>query len=267
MLSILTLNIQATSRRRADALLRWLTGRPEQILLLTETSSGDGTAHLLDHFRRAGCHVHHPPLPGDRGTAMISRIPTTARPDITAGLSIPGRAVAATVRTDPPVTVLGVYVPSSDRAPAKVERKRAFLTTLADTLDQMPADERAHLVLGGDYNVIARDHQPAYPGVWLPFEYALFDALTAAGLTDAHTHLTPGVQQHSWFGRAGNGYRFDYLHVGTALRDHLHGGDYLQEPREQRLTDHAAVTLDLDLRVDALDLRPTPPVIEPATLF
>ncbi|BCL14638.1 exodeoxyribonuclease III [Micromonospora sagamiensis] len=267
MLSILTLNIQATSQRRAEPLLRWLTARPEQILLLTETSGGDGSAYLLDQFRRAGCHVLHPPLPGDRGAAMISRVPVTDRPDITAGLSIPGRAVAATVHTDPPVTVLGIYVPSSDRAPAKVERKRAFLASLIDTLDRLTADERAHLVLGGDYNVIPRDHQPPYPGVWLPFEYALFDALADAGLTDAHHHLTPGTPQHSWFGRAGNGYRFDYLHVGDALRDRLRDGDYLQEPREQRLTDHAAVTLNLDLPVGTLDVRPLPAVAEPATLF
>lgn len=267
MLSILTLNIQATSRRRAEPLLRWLAGRPEQILLLTETSGGDGTAYLLDQFRRAGCQVQHPPLPGDRGAAMISRVPVTARPDITAGLSIPGRAVAATVHTDPPITVLGIYVPSSNRAPARVERKRAFLASLVDTLDRMPDDERTHLVLGGDYNVVTRDHQPAYSGVWLPFEYALFDALTTVGLTDVHHHLAPGVQQHSWYGRAGNGYRFDYLHVGAALHGRLCGGDYLQEPREQRLTDHAAVTLDLDQLVDTIDIRPLPTVAEPATLF
>ncbi|MGV9976521.1 exodeoxyribonuclease III [Micromonospora wenchangensis] len=267
MLSILTLNIQATSRRRADALLAWLTSRPEQILLLTETSSGDGTAHLLDCFRRAGCQVHHPPLPGDRGTAMISRVPLTVRPDITAALSIPGRAVAATIHTDPPVTVLGVYVPSSDRAPAKVERKRAFVTTLVTAVGGLTVSERAHLVLGGDYNVIPRDHQPPYPGVWLPFEYELFDALTAAGLTDAHQHLAPTVQPHSWFGRSGNGYRFDYLHVGTALRNRLHGGSYLQEPREQRLTDHAAVSIDLDLATPTLGTRPMPSTVAPATLF
>ncbi|MDG4793074.1 endonuclease/exonuclease/phosphatase family protein [Micromonospora sp. WMMD1082] len=267
MLSILTVNIQATSRRRAEPLLRWLADRPEHVLLLTETSNGDGTAYLLDHFRRAGCHVHHPTLDKDRGAALISRMPVTIRPDIAARLSIPGRAVAATIHTNPAVTVLGIYVPSSDRAPAKVERKRAFLASLTDTLNHLPADERAHLVLGGDYNVITRDHQPPYPGVWLPFEYALFDALTAVGLTDAHHHLTPGIPHHSWYGRAGNGYRFDYLHVGTALRDRLHSGSYLQEPRDQRLTDHAAVTLTLNLPVDTLTIRDTPPVAEPATLF
>ncbi|KXK62132.1 hypothetical protein AWW66_09845 [Micromonospora rosaria] len=267
MLSILTLNIQATSRQRAEPLLRWLAARPEQILLLTETSGGDGSTYLLDQFRHAGYQILRTPLPGDRGAAMISRVPVTARPDITAGLSIPGRAVAATTHTEPQVTVLGVYVPSSDRANDKVERKRAFVDSLVTVIGALPVGERAHLVLGGDYNVISRDHQPPYPGVWLPFEYALFDALNAAGLTDAHQHLAPGVQQHSWFGRAGNGYRYDYLHVGTGLLDQLRAGEYLQEPRERRLSDHAAVTLGLELLVDTLDVRPVPGSVEPATLL
>ncbi|MEH1017805.1 hypothetical protein V6U90_32660 [Micromonospora sp. CPCC 206060] len=41
----------------------------------------------------------------------------------------------------------------------------------------------------------------------------------------------------------------------------------LQEPREQRLTDHAAITLDLDLPVDTLDTCSLPAMAEPATLF
>ncbi|WP_147333578.1 endonuclease/exonuclease/phosphatase family protein [Micromonospora craniellae] len=261
------MNVQATSRRRAEPLLRWLADRPEQILLLTETSGGEGSTYLLDHFRRAGCQVQHRHLNGDRGAAMISRIAVTDRLDITAQLSIPGRAVAATTHTDPPVTVLGVYVPSSDRAPAKVARKRTFLASLVDTLDRMPDHEKAHLVLGGDYNVIPRDHQPPYPGVWRPFEYDLFDALAAANLTDTHARLAPGNQAHSWYGRNGNGYRFDYLHVGRELRDRIRGGGYLHEPREQRLTDHAAVTVDLDLTVDMHDVFAVPPVAAPQTLF
>jgi exodeoxyribonuclease-3 len=268
VLSILTLNIQATSRHRADPLLQWLAARPEQVLLLTETSNGDGTAYLLDRYRRAGYLVQHTPLAGDRGAAMISRVPVTARPDITAGLTIPGRAVAATAHTDPPVTILGVYVPSSDRAPAKVDKKKTFLASLIATVEKLPTYERAHLLLGGDYNVITRDHQPPYRG-FLPFEYELFDALTAAGLTDVHHHLAPAIQEHSWFGRAGNGYRFDYAHVGSALRDRLRGGAYPQQPREQRISDHAAVTVDLDLSAAVLDVQPVVPArpAEPATLF
>ncbi len=247
MLSLLTLNIQAAALTRAQALLRWLDARTEELFILTETSSGPGTAHLLDHCRQAGLTVIHTPgAAGDRGVAIVSRVPIAARPDLVAGVSLPGRVAAGTIAGDPELTVVGVYVPSSDRAPDKVSRKRDFVATLLTAVDRIPAAERATLVLGGDYNVIARDHQPQYLG-FLPFEYAMLDALETHGLVDAYQLCSPGVQAHSWIGRSGNGYRFDYFHVGPALVDHVAGCSYLQEPRELKLTDHAAAVLTLRL--------------------
>jgi exodeoxyribonuclease-3 len=54
MLSILTVNIGAAARERAEVMLRWLAGRPEDVLVLTETSGGAGTAYLLERFHDAG---------------------------------------------------------------------------------------------------------------------------------------------------------------------------------------------------------------------
>ncbi len=247
MLSLLTLNIQAAALTRARALLRWLDTRPEELFILTETSSGPGTAHLLDQCRHAGLTVIHTAgTAGDRGVAMVSRVPIVARPDLVDGVTLPGRVAAGTIASSPELAVVGVYVPSSDRAPDKVSRKRDFIATLLTALDRIPAAERATLVLGGDYNVITRDHQPRYPG-FLPFEYAMLDALEAHGLVDAYQYCSPGVQAHSWIGRSGNGYRFDYFHVGAALVDHVTGCSYLHEPRELELTDHAAAALTLRL--------------------
>ena len=245
MLSLLTLNIQAAALTRAQALLRWMDTRTEELFILTETSSGPGTAHLLDQCRHAGLTVLHTPgTAGERGVAMVSRVPIVARPDLVAGVTLPGRVSVGTVAGDPELTVVGVYVPSSDRAPDKVSRKRDFVASLLGAVGRIPPAERATLVLGGDYNVITRDHQPSYPG-FLPFEYAMLDALETHGLVDAYQLCSPGVQAHSWIGRSGNGYRFDYFHVGPALVDHVAGCSYLHEPRELKLTDHAAAVLTL----------------------
>ncbi len=252
MLTVLTLNVQAAALPRAGRLAAWLETRDDHIVVLTETSNGPGTAHLLDGSRSAGLTVAHSRSPdGDRGCAIISRLPTTARPDLLGGVSLPGRALAVTIDAEPAVTVVGLYVPSSDRAPDKVTKKRAFLSSVLDALRSMGDRQRAHLLLAGDYNVISRDHQPRYPG-FLPFEYDFLDALTQLGLTDAHQRLHPGVQAHSWIGRGGNGYRFDYLHTGAALTTHLAACDYLHQPREQKLTDHAAVAASLNIQVEHL---------------
>ncbi|WP_422770556.1 endonuclease/exonuclease/phosphatase family protein [Plantactinospora sp. WMMC1484] len=268
MLSILTVNIGAASRERAEAMLRWLVARPEDVFILTETSGGTGTAYLLDRFLQAGyVVVHTPDANGDRGTAIVSRIavsePLSAR---FASVTIPGRVAAAVLDTEPTTAVLGVYVPSRDRSADKTEKKQAFVGSLLGALDELPPELRDWLVLGGDYNVIARTHTPLHPG-FLPFEFGLLDALEAHGLVDAHERCSPGEQAYSWIGRTGDGYRYDYLHVGRELAGRITGCAYLHETREQRLTDHAAVTLKLG--VDKVKLLTTgnPAEEEAATLF
>ncbi|MFY1587004.1 endonuclease/exonuclease/phosphatase family protein [Micromonospora sp. WMMD734] len=246
MLSILTINVQAAALARAQKLLTWLLQRDDHVIILTETSNGPGTRHLLTGLRAAGMSIaHQPSTDGDRGCAIASRIPTRPAPYLTAGISLPGRAPAVTLDTDPAVTILGLYVPSSDRAPAKLAKKRTFLTTVTDTLARLPTPDSTHLVVGGDYNVISRDHQPRYPG-FRPFEYDFLDGLATLGLCDVHRTLHPDVQAHSWMGRAGNGYRFDYLHVGPGLLPHLAAAAYLNQPRLEGLTDHLAHSADID---------------------
>src|SRR6266508_6649256 len=151
--------------------------------------------------------------------------------------------------TEPRIAVLSVYVPSRDRTLPKTEKKQAFIASLLAGLEAMPPALRARLVIGGDYNVVARDHRPLHPG-FLPFEFGLLEALERHGFVDTHQHCAPGVQAHSWIGRTGDGYRYDYFHVGRSLGDRITVCAYLQETRERRLMDHAAVTLTLDVEYE-----------------
>jgi exodeoxyribonuclease-3 len=157
-------------------------------------------------------------------------------------------------------------VPSRDRSADKTEKKKAFVASLLGAMDTLPAETRARVVFGGDYNVIGRTHQPLHPG-FLPFEFGLLERLEACGLVDAHERCSPGMQVYSWIGRTGDGYRYDYFHVGPALAGRIRACAYLHETREQRLTDHAAVSLTLT--VDGLRLLETsdPGSNDQATLF
>lgn len=246
MLSMMTINIGAASADRARMLLDWLAGRPEDVFILTETSAGPGTAYLLDQFRRAGFGViKTPDTDGERGSALVSRV--QIRRDLTpelAGVSIPCRISAGLLDADPEIAVLGVYVPSRDRSQDKTARKRRFIGSLLDAHDKLPDSLAKQLVIGGDYNVIARTHQPLHPG-FLPFEFGLLDSLRSRGLADAFETTSPGVQAYSWIGRTGDGYRYDYLHVTTALTSLIGGCDYVHETRQLKLSDHAALTLTL----------------------
>ena len=267
MLAILTINIGAAARERAGELLGWLARRPEDVFVLTETSAGSGTAYLLERFHQAGFVVLHTPnWSGDRGVAIVSRVQVVEPLTAFAGVTIPSRVAAAVLDTTPSVAVAGVYVPSRDRSAHKTSKKQTFVASLLEALDGLPAETRDRLVLGGDYNVIGRTHQPLHTG-FLPFEFGLLERLEAHGLVDAHERCSPGMQAYSWIGRTGDGYRYDYFHVGPVLAERIRACRYLHETREQRLTDHAAVSLTL--AVDGLRRLETsdPRTDEQSTLF
>jgi exodeoxyribonuclease III len=267
VLSLLTLNVGATALPRAEAIGNWLAAREDDVVILTETSGGPGTAYLCDRFRRAGWHVEHRPEPADRGAALVSRV--AVLPSDTADfddISIPGRVATATLDTEPQVTVIGTYVPSRDRSAGKTDKKRQFIESLVAAIDAMPAERREHTILGGDYNVIARDHEPRHPG-FLPFEYGLIDALRRHEFADAHTVLHPGEAAHSWIGRTGDGYCYDYFHLGKALAGRTIGSCYLHDTRNRRLSDHAAVTTTLDIAVNTRRIRAWSTADEQTTLF
>ncbi|MFI6813296.1 endonuclease/exonuclease/phosphatase family protein [Nonomuraea sp. NPDC050328] len=254
MLSVLTVNVGAASRDRAERILAWLATRPEHVILLTETSAGAGTAHLLDAFARAGWAVVNTPDVGDRGAALVSRIALADEQPSLSGITVAGRVATAWLDTQPQVLVASVYIPSRDRSQDKVDRKQQFTASLLRAVQELPERAREHLVLGGDYNSISRTHEPRHPG-FLAFEYALLDALSDHGMVDAHDLLHPGAQPHSWIGRTGDGYRYDYLHVGSALRGTVTEAAYLHDTREQSLTDHAAVTMTLQIKAAELATR------------
>ena len=239
-LRFLTVNVGAAAPARARTMLEWLLGRADDVLVLTETSSGDGTRELLDGLRGAGYEVVGSAEPRrDRGCMLASRVPVRAvLTDELASVLPPGRAVG--MRLDQ-VAVIGIYVPSRDRSPAKTERKRMFLDTLATALGRLPTEHARSLVLGGDYNVIGAGHEPRHRG-FFPFEFQFFDRIAEHGL---HDPWAGGAQEHSWIGRTGNGYRYDYFHVAEPLRGAVVGGEYLHETRHARTTDHAAVSLVL----------------------
>lgn len=239
------MNIGAAVQERAEGLLRWLSKRPEDVFVLTETSAGRGTAFLLERFRAAGFRVVERPPSAERGVALASRIPVLSDlHDQLERVTLPGRVAAAVLDSDPRTVVVGVYVPSRDATFEKTEKKRVFIASLLELLATLPPDVRETIIMGGDYNVIARSHRPLHPG-FHPFEFGLLETLERLGLVDAHQHLAPGQQPYSWIGRSGAGYRYDYFHVGRRLAPGISACDYLHETRELSLTDHAALSLSL----------------------
>ena len=126
-LAVTTLNVGAAAAPRAREILRWLRRRTSDVLVLSETSAGPGTDLLADGLRTSGYLVLGACEPQDRGVLIAVRGPATEEAIVKSAVTLPSRAVCARLGGSTPVNILGVYVPSRDRSPAKIERKRDFI--------------------------------------------------------------------------------------------------------------------------------------------
>jgi exodeoxyribonuclease-3 len=244
---LLTFNIGAAGEARAGTILRWLRSRKDDVIVLTETTNGIGTELLAEGLRARGYSVRHSPAARERGVLVASRLAIARDLSDDLAVTLPSRASALLLGTGATELLLvGVYIPSRDRTDAKVARKEAFIASLLGGLRVLPAAHRRRLVLAGDYNAVARRHEPQLPG-FFPWEYGLHDELERIGLRPAHELRGRGDHPHSWIGRTGLGYLYDYVHLGTALQHGVKRCEYLHGPRQRRLSDHAALAVRLRL--------------------
>lgn len=250
-LDMLTFNLNNPSQDRAQRQFEYLAARPEPVLVLTETADSRGCDLLADGFRAAGYDVVFPRPPGrERGAMIVSRLAT--RPGPVTLSYLPHRAPSVTVETRTgPAEIIGLYVPSRDASPEKVERKRKFLDACRAELPTGAA-ETARVVIG-DFNLLEPDHAPGYRA-FQQFEYAFYTWLGEAGYVDAYRALHPGTRAYSWVGRTGDGYRYDHAHVSAGLTAAVDACEYIHQVRlgPDRLTDHSALSLRLALRPVAL---------------
>jgi len=242
----ITLNIGAAAPARAARILAWLSQRTDDVIVLTETSAGPGTELLGEGLHQRRYETYSTTDAHDRGVLLASRVAVRDVLTDRLAVTLPWRVCALQLDTTPAIVVLGVYVPSRDRSAAKIARKQAFIASLLQGLGALPEPLRRTLLLVGDYNAVARRHDPPLPG-FLPYEYALHDTLEDLGLRPAHELLRGGEHPHSWIGRTGNRYLYDYVHVGVDLHARVRRCAYLHHPRTQGLSDHAAVVARLQL--------------------
>lgn len=240
MLETITLNVGAAAVPRAERILRWLERRHDHVIVLTETSSGGGTQLLSRELGELGYVVVATPASNDRGVLVASRVPVRARICNQVEVSLPWRLAGVRLATWPPIAVVGIYVPSRDRSPAKIARKEAFIQSFLAGIAGLPARTRRNLLIAGDYNVVSRQHDPPRSG-YLPYEYEMLEELEALGFVSSHDLRCADEHPHTWIGRTGRGYLYDYIHVGVGMRERLGACRYVHDTRTLGLSDHAAV--------------------------
>ncbi|WP_328915480.1 MULTISPECIES: endonuclease/exonuclease/phosphatase family protein [unclassified Streptomyces] len=258
---LVVFNAQHASPARARRQAAWLADQETaDLVIITEVGPGPGGDALVAALADRGyAHVQAPePRRRDYRTVLASR--TAPLKPVLSGVSVlPHRAPCAEVLIGGQrMVLLGLYVPSRGPRERRNEDKRAFQESVTAALQGLVAHCGPRpLIVAGDLNVLEPGHIPHYRlfGEW---EYDFYRSFTAAGLTDAFRHVAPDAREHSWFGRGGNGYRFDHAFVTTPHRSHVLTCGYLDEPRRLGLTDHSALTLEV-ARVRSGPTASTPP--------
>lgn len=244
---LLTLNAQNASAGRAQRLAQWAAGQEAaDHLVVTEVGYGPGGQALVSALANRG-YRSVLALPADGGLSDYRTVLATR----SAGLDpvesciseLPHRAPAARLRIgDHVVGLLGLYVPSR----GNMVKKRRFQDAVAQALPAFLAQFDEPVIVTGDLNVLEPGHTPPH-NTFRQWEYGFYEAFSAAGLVDAFRLLHPELDDHSWFGREGAGYRFDHTFVTGGHTSHVQACQYLHEPRELGLTDHSAMLLRLSL--------------------
>lgn len=237
-------NIGNPSTLRAGKQAEWLRKRQENVLVLTEAKRSEGCALLERYFQAYGYNVIFPKPEGNEyGVMIVSKC--LLKPSSFSNSVNYLRSRVASVKlylSDNELEIIGVYVPSRDSSYEKTQKKKLFLKSLSNALETNSIFNKR--IFCGDLNVLEPDHVPHYP-FFEDWEYDFYRSLTKYYLIDAFRHLNPGVQEYSWVGRNGDGYRYDhcFISIDPLL---LRKCYYLHEPRELKLSDHSALITVLE---------------------
>lgn len=253
---VLTWNVQHAAASRTYRQAVWLaTAGPHEVLVLTEVAAGQSGVLLAQLLREFGYTVHLPDAGEDKYRVLMACRGEVLDvvPDTGVGF-LPHRCVAARVKLpQTEIGVVGLYVPSRGPQHQRNIAKRAFQEAVTAALAGMSDRLKVAgpVVITGDLNVVEPNHDPRY-AVFGKWEYDFYRSFIAAGFIDAFRACHPEGMDYSWFGRhcghgGRNGYRFDHTFITAAHASTVRECRYLHDIRENGLSDHAAMTLTVDL--------------------
>jgi exodeoxyribonuclease-3 len=270
---IVSWNIRAGGGARVEAILAALTAWEPDIIALSEFRATPPSAAILAGLAEVGfqhciatCDARRPAA---NCLAVASRVPLRRfhahrRP------AEPGRWLAVEVQSSPLLALAAVHIPNeNERGARNGDRKFPYM---ASVLGVARAWRGRHAVVIGDTNS-GRPLLDEETPVFGPRYGAWFDSLEALGWRDAFRHMHPERREFTWYSPNGrNGFRLDQAFVSRRLRAHIAGiehswgRDATAPGRQDAVSDHAALILDLDIPAASGPVEGSTPQDEGATI-
>lgn len=127
-------------------------------------------------------------------------------------------------------SVMGVYLPH--------KKKHNLLPYITAKI----AETQTPFIVTGDYNIGHNFIDQKGDSFWYQSELQAFEK---SGMIDAFRHIHQKKEEYSWFSHQGNGYRYDHTYVHESLLPIVKNCYYLHEWRQNKLSDHSPMVLEL----------------------
>lgn len=232
-------NIRNPSIQRATKQMEWLEKNRFDIIVLTEVKLSEGGVYIKDRLLSQGYTVIFPkPENEDYGVILAVRRFFEEIPKICIDF-LPNRVdFAACNFSGKTVLVTGIYAPVW-----RTEKKRTFVEAFERLMAEKDWRKRFDSwIILGDLNVLEPNHIPHY-SVYEDWEN-FYNVFIKQGFVDAFRFFHPNEREYSWFGREGNGYRFDHIFVSENILRFVKKCSYIHEVRLEKLSDHSAMCLE-----------------------
>ena len=253
---IITLNANGIRSAARKGFFAWLEAQDADVVCVQETRAQ--VDQLADPvFRPQGyhCYYHDAEKKGYSGVALYSRVEPQA---VVTGFGsrefdAEGRYLEAQFKG---LSVVSVYLPSGSSSEQRQQAKFRFLDQFLPHLHGVKRRRRGY-VLCGDWNIAHKEidlknwRANQKNSGFLPEERAWLDRLFGdAGYVDGFREVDERPEQYTWWSNRGQawaknvGWRIDYGVLSPALRGSVRSAAIF---KTQRFSDHAPLTLDLDL--------------------
>lgn len=227
-MKFLSWNIQQGGGTRVLGILKFINEQKPDVLVLSEFRNNKQGIIIRQKLLEKSYFSQAVSLPhSDTNSVLIaSKFPSDTRLFVNTKMDFGHDVIAADYDA---FHLYGVYLPH--------KKKHKLFDLLQDQVVKCnPA------IIMGDFNTGKNFIDQKKDSFWYTEDLKKLEKL---GMQDAFRHIHGQVEAYSWFSHQGNGYRYDHIYVHEDLLPLVKACDYIHKAREEKLSDHSPMILEL----------------------
>lgn len=244
-IKIIAWNIQNSSVIRAREQFKWIYDQNVDIIVLTEVKLSEGFTLLKAELEMQNYDIIY-----KKSDSYFTVIAIRSYPYKHKKLNIDNVSERVNcVQIETPIgkiALIGVYAPTCSSDEKKKSEKIMFHFELYnEIINRMwKINSDAKIIVIGDFNILEPNHQPQYLNFFNYFN--CYEQFTRKPFKDLYRCYNGETMEYSWIGQ-GKYQRLDHVFTTCNILQYVKMVKYLHEPRINRLSDHSALYLEINI--------------------